>query len=77
MVPLTPKQNEDITECKVPERHFASILYEAKSKSDLSTFLHLACWSPCKSALITATKTFPLHMARTHQTTCPNFFPKI
>ena len=45
MVPLTPEQNEDMMECKIPERHFAGSLYEAKSKADLSTFLHLACWS--------------------------------
>ena len=56
MVPLTPEQNEDMTECKIPERHFASSLYEAKSKAGLSTFPHLTCWSPCKSALITAIK---------------------
>ena len=43
-------------ECKIPERHFAGSLYEAKSKADLSTFLHLARWSPCKSAMITEIK---------------------
>ena len=56
MVPLTTKQNEDMTECKIPERHFAGSLYEAKSKADLSNFLHLACWSPCTSTMITAIK---------------------
>ena len=56
MVPLTSEQNEDMTECKIPERHFAGSLYEAKSKAKLSTFLHLAYWSPCKSAMITAIK---------------------
>ena len=30
MVPLKPEQNEDMTECKIPERHFAGSLYEAK-----------------------------------------------
>ena len=56
MVPLTPEQNEDMKECKIPERHFVSSLYEAKSKANLSTFINLACWSPCKSALITSIK---------------------
>ena len=56
MVPLTPKQNEDMTECKILECHFAGSLYEAESKADLSTFLHLAFWSPFTSALITAIK---------------------
>ena len=56
MVPLTTKQNEDMTECKIPEHHFAGSLYEAKSKADLSTFLHLACWSPCTSTTTTAIK---------------------
>ena len=56
MVPLTLEQNEDMTECKIPERHFAGSLYETKSKSDLSTFLHLACCSPCTSTMITAIK---------------------
>ena len=56
MVPLTPEQNEDMTECNIPERHFAGSLYEAKSKADLSTFLHLACWIPCTSTMITAIK---------------------
>ena len=56
MVPLTPEQNEDMTECKIPERHFSGSLYKAKPKADLSNFLHVACWSPCKSALITAIK---------------------
>ena len=53
MVPLTPKQNENMTECKIPERHFAGSLYKAKSKADMCTFLHLALWSPCTSTLIT------------------------
>ena len=56
MVPLKPEQNDDMTECKIPERHFAGSLYEAKSKADLSTFLHLACWIPCKSTMITEIK---------------------
>ena len=56
MVPLTPKQNENMTECKIPERHFAGSLYELKSKADLCTFLHLALWSPCTSTLISAFK---------------------
>ena len=56
MVPLTPEQNEYMTECNIPERHFAGSLYKAKSKADLSTFLHLTCWSRCKSAMITAIK---------------------
>ena len=56
MVPLTPEQNEDMTECKIPERHFSGSLYETKSKADLSTFLHLVCWIPCKSAMLTAIK---------------------
>ena len=56
MVPLTTKKNENMMECKIPERHFSGSLYEAKSKSDLSTFLHLACWSPCKSTMRTAIK---------------------
>ena len=47
MVPLTTEQNEDMTECKITEHHFAGSIYEAKSKADLSTFLHLACWRPC------------------------------
>ena len=54
MVPLTPEQNEDMTKCKIPERHFSGSLYEAKSKADLGTFLHLACWSPCTSTMIIA-----------------------
>ena len=33
MVPLTTKQNEDMTECKIPEHHFDGSIYEAKSKS--------------------------------------------
>ena len=56
MVPLTTKQNEDMTECKTPEHHFAGSLYEAKSKADLSTFLRLACWSPCTSTMTTTIK---------------------
>ena len=27
MVPLTPEQNENMTEIKIPERHFAGGLY--------------------------------------------------
>ena len=30
MVPLTPEQNENMTEFKIPERHFAGSLYESK-----------------------------------------------
>ena len=45
-----------MTEYKIPERHFSSSVYEAKSKSDLSAFLHLACWSTCTSTMITAIK---------------------
>ena len=56
MVPLKPKQNENMTEVKIPERHFAGSLYETKSKADLCTFLHLALWSPCTSTLISAIK---------------------
>ena len=56
MFPLTPNQNEDMTECKIPEPHFAGSLYGAKSKADMINFLHLACWSPCKSVLITGIK---------------------
>ena len=56
MVPLTTKQNENMTECKILEHHFAGSVYEKKSKSDLSTFLHLACWSPCISTITTAIK---------------------
>ena len=56
MVPLTTKKNEDMTECKIPESHFAGSLYEAKSKADLSTFLHLACWSSCTSTMMTEVK---------------------
>ena len=52
MVPLTPEQNENMTECKIPERRFAGSLYKAKSKADLCTFLHLALWSPCTYTLI-------------------------
>ena len=33
MVPLTPEQNENMTECKIPERHFAGSLYKAKPKN--------------------------------------------
>ena len=56
MVPLKPEQNENMTEVKIPERHFAGSLYETKSKADLCTFLHLALWSPCTSTLISAIK---------------------
>ena len=58
MVPLTPKQNENMTEFKIPERHFAGSLYQSKSKSDLCTFLHLELWSPCTSTLISAIKNY-------------------
>ena len=43
MVPVTPEKNEDMTECKIPECQFDDSLYKAKTKADLSTFLHLAC----------------------------------
>ena len=56
MVPLTTEQNEDMTECKIPEHHFAGSLYEAKSKTYLSTFLHLTCWIPCTSTMTNAIK---------------------
>ena len=56
MVTLKPEQNENMTELKIPERHFAGGLYESKSKADLCTFLHLALWSPCTSTLISAIK---------------------
>ena len=56
MVPLIPEQNENMTEFKILERHFAGSLYESKSKADLCTFLHLALWSPCTSTLISAVK---------------------
>ena len=56
MVPLTTEQNENITECKIPERHFAGSLYEATSKTGLCNFIHLALWSPCTSTLITVIK---------------------
>ena len=56
MVPITPEQNENMTECKIPESNFAGSLYEAKSKTDLCTFLHLAMCSPCTSTFITAIK---------------------
>ena len=56
MVPLTPEQNENMTECKIPERHFSGCLYEAKSKADLCTFIHLALRSPCTSTSINAIK---------------------
>ena len=52
MVSLPTEQNEDMTEREIPEHHFAGILYEAKSKSDQSTFLHLACWRPFTSTMI-------------------------
>ena len=45
-----------MTEYKIPEHHFAGSLYEAKSKADLSTFLHLACWRPCTSTMKTEIK---------------------
>ena len=54
MVPLTTKQNENMTECKIPEHHFAGSVNETKSKADLKSFLHLACWSPCTSTMTTA-----------------------
>ena len=56
MVPLTTEQNKDMTECKIPEHHFAGSVYEAKSKTDQSNFLHLACCSPCTSTMTTAIK---------------------
>ena len=77
MVPLTPKQNENMTEFNIPEQHFAGSLYESKSKSDLCTFLHIALWSPCTSTLISTFKKIPLHMARNHQTTIQKIPPKI
>ena len=77
MVPLTTEQNENITECKIPERHFAGSLYEATSKTDLCNFLHLALWSPCTSTLINTIKKIPLHLASTHRTTRPKIPPKI
>ena len=58
MVPLTPKQNENMTELKIPDIHFAGSLYESKSKAGLFTFLYLALWSPCTSTLISTIKTF-------------------
>ena len=42
MVPLKPEQNENMTEVKIPERHFAGSLYKTKSKADLCTFLLIA-----------------------------------
>ena len=77
MVPLITKQNEDMTECKIPEASFSGSLYEAKSKTDLSTFLHLTLWSPCTSTMITTIKKNPLHMAKTHPKTRPKIPPKI
>ena len=77
MVPLTTEQNEDMTECKINENHFSGSVYEAKSKTDLRNFIHLACWSPCTSTMKTAIKKIPLHMARTHQTTRSKIPPKI
>ena len=56
MVPLKPEKNANMAELKIPERHFASSLYESKSKADLCNFLHLALWSPCTSTLISAIK---------------------
>ena len=41
MVPLTPEQNENMTEYKIPEHNFAGSLYKAKSKAGLCNFLHL------------------------------------
>ena len=55
-VTLKPEQNENMTEVKIPERHFSGSLYESKSKADLCTFLHLALWSPYTSTLISAIK---------------------
>ena len=77
MVPLKTEQNKNMTECKIPERHFVGSLYEEKSKADLCTFLHLALWIPCTSTLITAIKKIPLHLASTHQTTPPKISPRI
>ena len=54
MVPLKPEQNENMTEVKIPDRHFSGSLYESKSKADMCTFLHLALRSPCTSTLISA-----------------------
>ena len=45
-----------MTECKITEHHFAGSVYEVKSKADLSTFLHLACCSPCMYTMTTAIK---------------------
>ena len=56
MVPLKHKHNENMTEVKIPERHFAGSLYKSKSKSDLCNFIHLALWRPCTSTLISAIK---------------------
>ena len=56
MVPLTPGQNENMKEFKIPECHFAGSLYESKSKADLCTFLHLTLWSPCTFTLISTIK---------------------
>ena len=56
MVPLKLEQNKNMTDVKIPKRHFAGSLYETKSKADLCTFLHLALWSPCTSTLISAIK---------------------
>ena len=56
MVPLKPKQNENMTEVNIPERHSAGSLYGTKSKADLYTFLHLVLWSPCTSTLLYAIK---------------------
>ena len=41
MVHLTPKQNENMTEFNIPDRHFAGSLYKSKSKADMCTFLRL------------------------------------
>ena len=56
MVPLKPEQNENMTEVKIPERHFSGSLYKTKSKADICTFLHLALCSQCTSTLLSAIK---------------------
>ena len=56
MVPLKPERNENMTEVKIPDRHFAGSLYESKSKADLCTFLHIMLWSPCTYTLISVIK---------------------
>ena len=72
MVPLKPEQNENMTEVKIPERHFSGSLYETKSKADICTFLHLALWSPCTSTLISAIK----KTSSPHVQDSPNNSPK-